>query len=122
MAEGCAHPSFMGTIFQLPAELRSKALGCLYNGIVSCLLGVSEGAQARKEGWDWETSWQFWVGGGRGRNPEEDETSAPLTRADAFDFRDLSGGEVCGEDVQRQLKLCRKTLAGTSQPVASAWN
>ena len=65
------HPIFMGPIFQLPTELRRKALGCLCNGSGFCLLGVSEGDKAGKEVWVLENSWQFWVVGGRGRNLED---------------------------------------------------
>lgn len=39
MAEGGVYPSFMGPIFRLPSELRSKALGGLHSGGVFCLLG-----------------------------------------------------------------------------------
>ena len=86
------HLSFTRPIFQLPTELRRKTLGRLCNGSVFCLLGVSKGDKAGKEVWVLENSWQFWVVGGRRRNPEEDQTSPPLTRGDTFYFWDFRVG------------------------------
>lgn len=47
--EGCAYPRFSGPIPQLPADLRSKALGGLPGGGVLRWLGVSEGARPKKK-------------------------------------------------------------------------
>lgn len=64
-AEGWVHPSFAGPTLQLPADLRSKNLGGLPGGGVSCPPGVSGGVWLTKKPGTGGTSWPFWVAGGR---------------------------------------------------------
>ena len=129
--EGCAYPRFSGPIPQLPADLRSKALGGLPGGAVLRWLGVSEGARPKKKAGAGNVV--AVLGSGREREAVLSRARwgragfpTPLqgSRLCLWDLR-KEGGEGrggCWEDTKGQSEFAVKALPRTSQPLASARN
>lgn len=73
-AGGCAHSSFLGSVLELRAVLRSSVLGGPPGGGILCWLGVSEGPSRKRRpalGISWESRGRSGEQAGEGSHSEQ---------------------------------------------------